>query len=121
MMQLVEALDSFFGGFGVDVYPENRVDADAAPPYMTVQLISPAWDQPAAFYARLFWRNEDYTGLIQKVDDIEAALREGPSIPTESGCVRIYAADPFCQFMPPADDRFLQSAYLSMRVQALTT
>lgn len=122
----IKALERFFGGFDLPVYPEDSVpEYDAAgnavkPPYITVQLIAPHWDTPAPFFARVWYRATDYAAICAKVDQIETAIGEGVSIPTDAGAVYLYAEDPFCQFQPFAGDTTLKSAYLSMSIMSHT-
>lgn len=129
----IGALETFFGGFGLPVYPEDSVpdrdgsvpDRDGSgnkvkPPYVTVQLIAPTWRSAAPFFARVWYRATDYAAIAAKVDEIAAAIGECAVIPTGKGAVYLYAEDPFCQFQPLAGDTTLKCAYLSLSMQAIT-
>ena len=122
----MSAVERFFSGFGLPVYPEDNVpDRDTEgepirPPYLTVQLVTPTWRGKTPFFARLWYRATDYEAIAAKADEIEAAIGEGASVSTGNGAVYIYAEDPFCQFQPFPGDPTLKSAYLSMSLINLT-
>lgn len=117
----VKALEAFFGGFGLDVWPEDNVPLDAETPYITVRLVAPGWRSDGTpFYARVWYRDFNYDAINAKVDEIRDAIGEGASIPTESGAVYIWAEDNFCQYQPFAGDVTLKCAYLSMSMMAHT-
>lgn len=123
----VEALETFFGSFGLPVYPEEAVpEYDPAtgeavrPPYITVQLDIPDWTAPTPTYARIWDRATDFGGIVQKADEIGEAIGEGVSLPTGHGALYLYRQPRFCQLMSPPGDRTLKSAYLSMTLHALT-
>lgn len=126
MTQTIDALGRFFGGFGLPVYPEDSVpEVDAAgnkvkPPYITVQIVEPAWRDSTPFYARVWYRSENSRGIAKKVDEIKAAIGEGVSVETDSGSIWIFQGAPFAQFQPMAGDTTLKCAYLNMIMHALT-
>ena len=116
----IKALETFFGGFGLDVYPGDNVPGGASVPYITVQLVIPNWRTGTPFYARVWYRGYNYDAIAAKVDEIEAAIGEGVGIPTGAGAVYIFPGTPFCQFQPLAGDITLKCAYLSMFIMAHT-
>lgn len=123
---IVNALERFFGGFSIPVYPEDSVPEvnasgeKVAPPYITVQLVIPNWRTGTPFYARVWYRGYNYDAIAAKVDEIEAAIGEGVGIPTGAGAVYIFPGTPFCQFQPLAGDITLKCAYLNMTLMAHT-
>lgn len=120
MTSVIRALDRFFSGFGIPAYPEGNAPTEPGPPYITVQIVSPRWDAPVAFYARVWYRAAYLTEISAKVDEIAAAIGEGVSIPTETGVVWIHKGDNFAQRQEMAGDPTLQCVYLSMILQAFT-
>lgn len=117
---IVKALERFFGGFGLDVWPEENVPAGAAVPYVTVQLVAPGWRGKMPFFARLWYRDYNYDAIGAKADEIRDAIGECACVPTGAGAVYIYAEDNFVQFQPYRDDPTLKCAYLSMSLMAHT-
>ena len=120
MRQTVDALNAFFGQFGVPVWPEDSVPAGVKPPYITVQVVVPTWDVTAPFYARVWDRAATSERIMGMVDAIGAAIGEGASLTTESGCVWIHRDGSFAQRQPYPGDPTLQCFYLSMTIQAFT-
>lgn len=120
MKQTVDALNAFFEGFGIPAWPENGVPVGEKPPYITVQLAEPAWDAAMPFYARVWFRGVTMDAIMAKVDEIGAAIGEGVSLPTPTGCVWIHKGDSFAQRQSLAGDPTLLCVYLNMTIQALT-
>ena len=124
MNETLEALYAFFSQFSLPVYPEDSVpDRDAegkriAPPYITVQLVFPDWRGSTPFYARVWYRSDNYDAIARKVDEIAAAIGEGACVPTEHGAVYISKGERFAQIQPLAGDITLKCAYLSMNLSA---
>ena len=120
MTETMKALYRFFSGFGMDAWPENNVPSDARPPYITVQRVRPAWRATVPLYARVWYRSNSYEAIDAKIDEIEEAIGEGVSIPTEHGAVYLFKEDNFAQFQDFDGDPTLKCAYLSMALQAPT-
>lgn len=118
--QVIRALYQFFGGFGLSAYAEDSVPTEAAPPYITVQLIVPQALAPTqGFYVRVWDRSWSFERLAATVDAIDAAIGAGAVVPTEGGAVWIYKDDPFMQYMPFPGDDTLKCAYLRMKINAI--
>lgn len=131
MTNTATAIHSFFSGFGLNAFPEYYVPdyypnsngelEPVNPPYITYQLIEPAWDDGGTFYARIWYKSTTYTEINAKVDEIKAAVDEGISIPIESGgAVYLSRGTPFVQYMPMEGDDTLKVAYLNFNIQAIT-
>lgn len=120
MTSAAEALQRFFGGFGLPAYPEGCAPQRAKPPYITYQVLLPDWRETAPFHARVWYRSASYAGVNAKCDEIGAAIGEGLSLPTDSGALYIGKGRVFCQHMSTAGDPDLKCNYLSLTLQALT-
>ena len=121
MTEVDNALYRFFLRFGIPVYKEDDAPSTASPPYITVKTATPTWDASAPIYARVWYRGATYLPINAKVDEIAAAIgHAGVSIPTETGCVWLYRANPFAQTQHMAGDPALQCVYLNMLIQAIT-
>lgn len=119
MTQTAEALYQFFSIFGLPVYEEDSVPTEARPPYITVRVVEPAWNDSAATYARV-WDRGGTARIYGVVDQIRDAIGEGVCIPTDSGAVWIYMGQPFSQLMGFEGDPALKSVYLNLTLHALT-
>lgn len=121
MTGVIGALYSFFSGFGIDCYAEDTINkVGAQPPYISVQLIVPVWEETVGFYARLWYRADDMEGINAKAEEIARAIGAGACVPVEGGgVVWIYKDTTFAQHMTAADPA-LKCIYLRMKMQAIT-
>ena len=120
MTSTAKALYDFFSSFGIPAYVEYNPPDDAVLPYITYQLVQPNWSDASSMYARVWYRSPSFTGIAAKVDEIDAAIGEGVSLPTSSGAVYLMKATPFAQYMPMEGDDTLKVAYLNLTIHALT-
>lgn len=121
MTEIDQALLGFFSGFNLPVYREDDVPYGVKAPYITVSVSQPTWDAAAPIYAHVWYRSASYAAIDAKVDQIAEAIgHSGVSIPTATGCVWLYRANPFAQHRKMAGDPTLQCVYLNMTVQAIT-
>ena len=122
MTSTIRALNQFFSGFGIPAYAKNNIPDRVTMPYLTYEIVSPDPMSEAMFHAWLFYPGNKYTAMAAKVDEIEAALREGgASVRTDSGVVRLFTDDhtPFAQEQPDPDSS-LRVMYLTMILHAMT-
>ena len=122
-----EALTGFFNRFGIPAYEATAVpDIDPVtreklqPPYITWQLVVPDILQTLPFYAEVWYRSKSLVDLNAKVDEIETAIGDGVSIPTETGAVRIYRGSNFRQTRDFPGDPTYRCAYRTMMLAADT-
>lgn len=120
MTNTAKALYQFFSGFGIPAYVEYAPSDDAVLPYITYQLIEPAWNEVGTIYARVWYRSTSYTAINAKVDEIRAAVGDGISLPTRNGAVYLTPGNPFSQNMPMDGDDTLKVVYLLFNIQAPT-
>lgn len=118
MYKAAEALNTFFSGFGLDAYQEDSVPDDAALPYITFSLSVPEWNQKASNYARVWARTRSNTWLIQKADQITAAIGEMKSISYEGGYLVIWPETPLTQILVDGDDKSIRYAYINFSINA---
>ena len=115
MYQAAAALKTFFSGFGLEAYQENTVPEDAAMPYITYSLNIPEWNQKASNYVRVWARTRSNTGIIQKADQITAAIGEMKRISFEGGYLVIWPETPLTQILVDGDVR---NAYINLSINA---
>lgn len=119
MTATVQALYRYFGGFGLPVYAEGDAPATATPPYITVQIIEPRWDESTPIYARVWYRGSSYQPILDKVDEIGADIGAGVGVPTGGGALYISKGAHFAQVMPMEGDPALKCVYLNMNIHAI--
>lgn len=121
MTNTAKALYQFFSSFGLEAYVEHSIPDDAQLPYISYQLVNPGWRESAVMYARVWYRSLSVVDINAKVDEIENAIGEGISIPTEGGAVYLSKGTPFAQHMPMEGDDTLKAVYLNLIINAITT
>lgn len=116
MKQTASAMYSFLSSFGLPVYVENYVPESQSFPYITYQLAKPDWQDRKSIFVRVWYRDTSYKAISEKVDEIEAAIDGGKTIPCGDGLLFLTKDANFCQFQPMEDDR-IKVAYLSLILQ----
>lgn len=74
MYQAAAALKTFFAGFSLPAYTDDSVPDDVALPYIAYALNVPGWTRKTSIPVRIWDRTTSNTGLIQKADQITAAI-----------------------------------------------
>ena len=114
MYQAAAAIKSFFSGFGLPAYSAESVPEDVELPYISYSLSVPEWNQKASAYVQVWDRTRSNAGIIQKADQITAAIGSaGKIIPYDSGYLVIWPESPLIQIMTDGDFR---SAYINLSV-----
>jgi len=121
MKQTAKALKKFFGGFGIPAYISDNLPDNVKMPYITYDLVEP---EPLAYgymNASVWYKSESALELIEKVDEIKAAIGEGVSLPTESGAVYLFREQnaTFAQIRNDPNPE-TKRAYLSMIIHCNT-
>lgn len=116
MKQTASALYTFFSGFGIPAYVENYVPESQSFPYLTYQLAKPDWNDRKSIFVRIWYRDTSYKSVTEKVDEIEAAIGQGVTMPCGDGLIFLTKDATFCQFQPMEEDT-IKVAYLSLILQ----
>lgn len=115
MYKAAAALKTFFSGFELPAYHVSSVPEDVELPYISYSLSDPEWNQKASMYAQVWFETKSNTALIQKADQITAAIGEGKIIPFDGGYLVIWPETPLIQIMVDGDYR---SAYINLSINA---
>ena len=95
---VAQALQGFFGGFGLPACAAGNVPDGIAPPYITWQMACPAPFGRARMRAWLWFRGGDYGDALAVVDAIALALGEGgASLPLSDGALHILPEEDFAR------------------------
>ena len=122
MINTARALYQFFSGFGLPAYAKNNVPDGAETPYITYEIKRPAPLSKCLLHAWIWYRGTTMTDVLQKAQEIEAAIGdEGITLPTPGGFVALFLDDdtPFAQEQSDPD-RTLRVLYLTMILHANT-
>ena len=117
MRDTAAALYSFFSSFNLPAYVENTVPENAALPYITYELREPEAGENSSLTARVWYMSNSFSEIVDKVDEIKAAIGGGKSIPVTGGAVWIWQDTNFCQFQP-SDEPKMKIAYLMLIIGA---
>ena len=116
MYKAAAALKTFFSGFGLPAYAENTVPEDVQLPYITFSLSAPEWNQKASGYAQVWDRSKSNTRIIEKADQITAAIGDaGKRLSFDGGYLVIWPESPLIQIMTDGDYR---SAYINFSINS---
>ena len=115
MIATARALSQWLQQFGLPVYTVDDVPDDAVVPYITIPLNEPEWDQKASFYIQPWYRSVSNLDLMQKADEITAAIGRGVVIPCAGGHIAIWPENPLQQLMVDGDFR---SIYINLSINA---
>lgn len=121
MKETTRVLKGFFGSFGIPAYSKNNIPDGVAMPYITYEVKNPAPLSRTLLHAWVFYRGTTLTDILAKCDEIEAAVRDGVSVQTDTGAVRLFLDDstPFAQEQPDPDKN-VRAMYLTMILHANT-
>lgn len=116
MFKTAAALKTFFSGFGLPAYAVDSVPEDVQLPYITYSVSVPEWNKKVSAYAQVWDRTRSNTGIIQKADQITAAIGDaGKRIPFDGGYLVIWLETPLIQIMTDGDFR---SAYINLSINS---
>lgn len=121
MKQTAQALKQFFGGFGIPAYISDNIPDNVKMPYITYDLVEPEPLSYGYINASVWYRGESAMDLIDKVDEIKAAIGGGICLRTESGAVHLFQEQntAFAKFMNDPN-RETKRALLSMIIHCNT-
>lgn len=113
MTQTAIALYEFASSFGWDAYPEQNIPNNAELPYITYTLQEYDFQTPGFIQMRLWNVSDGYSEINSLIDSIEAEVRNGKSLFTDSGIIYLYKGSPWCQYQP-TEEINLKIAYLNL-------
>lgn len=115
MLNTAQTLKNFFGGFGVPAYTLESVPDEVTLPYITYPLTEPEWDRQASFYCQIWYPKNNLGSLLQKADEIVAAIGTMKQLKQPGGYLVIYPSSPLIQILTDEDT---QSAYILLSINA---
>lgn len=115
MIDTASALYQFWSGFGIPAATVGTVPDEWELPYITYSLVESEPLEPTSHYAQVWYRDTGNAAMLEKVDEIKAAIGTGVVIECEEGFVVIRPASPFVQLMVDMnpENRY---AYINMQI-----
>ena len=120
-MTKAAAIYQFWNSFGLKAYEENTVPDDAVFPYIAYQLVTDSFDREIQLTASIWYRNESWTGINAKTEEISQRIsRGGKIIPCDGGVIWLKRGQPFAQSMGDESDNLIKRKYLNITAEFLT-
>ena len=119
-MNQIQALHTFWSGFGLKAYDETSVPDSAELPYITYEAGSDYFGHPMALSASLWYRSSSWAGITEKEMQIADFIGRGGRILTyDGGALWIQKASPWAQRMSEPSDDTIRRIVLNIQLEAL--
>lgn len=117
-MNKIQALHSFWSGFGLKAYDENSVPENAELPYITYEVASDDFDNQLLLTASLWYRESSWKNIQEKALQIESYIgKGGQRIDYDNGCMWIWRANPFSQRAGDSNDDLIRRIIINITVE----
>lgn len=129
-MNKMQALHSFWSGFGLKAYDENSVpeyvdngegeQIKLVPPYLTYESSSDSFGNALAQTANLWYRSSSWSEITEKEQEIaDFITRGGRMIAYEGGSMWIQKASPWAQRLEEPSDEMIRRIVLNITIEFL--
>ena len=121
-MDKQQAMQSFWGGFGVPAYEESDVpdNADLSQGYITYQKMEGEFEAPVFPSASIWQRSTSWRKVESVKNNINDTLKNGGVLlPIDGGKVWIQRGSPFAQSVPE-EDRTIRRLLINIAVEFFT-
>lgn len=120
-MTKAAAIYQFWNSFDLVAYEENTVPTDAAFPYVAYQLVTDSFDRDVAATASLWYRDESWTAINAKTEEIAQRIGlGGVIIKCDGGRIWIKRGQPFAQNMGDESDDLIKRKYINVVYEFMT-
>lgn len=116
------ALNKFWNGFGIDAYPSNSVPKDTTFPWLTYEMRTGYFNDPAANIAvNLWYHTESEAAPNNKAKEIGDAIGLGGiQIKCDDGLIWIKRGSPWCISLTDEADATIKRRQLNVTLEFLT-
>ena len=119
-MNKIQALYTFWAGFGLPAYDENSVPDDAVLPYITYETSSDEFNHKLAQTASLWYRSTSWEAVELKQLEIADYIGKGGVLQSYDGAaVWIARGNPWSQRMSDSSDDSIRRIVLNVEVEFL--
>lgn len=119
-MNKVQALNSFWSGFGLKAYDETHVPDGAVLPYITYETATNELNRKVALSASLWYRSESWEEIELKQLHIANYIgKGGVLVRYNNASVWIAKGDPWSQRMSDSSDEMIRRIVLNVEVEFL--
>lgn len=119
-MDKIQALHSFWSGFGLTAYDETSVPDNAQLPYITYQVSSDDFGNLVLLSASLWYRSRSWAEITEKEQEIASYItRGGRMLKYESGALWVHMRSPWAQRLADDSNYDLRRIVLNVAVEFL--
>ena len=119
-MDALQALHSFWSGFGLKAYDENTVPDNAELPYLTYEAARDTFGDPIAQTANLWYRSSGWGEITAKEQEISDFItRGGRMIAFNGGAIWIQKGSPWAQRMDDPSSDMIRRLVLNISIEYL--
>ena len=116
-MNKMEAIHSFWAGFGIGAYSETSVPDEAELPYITYDMASDDFNNAITQTASIWYRDTSWEAITLKEMQIADVIgRGGIMVSYDRGAAWIVKANPWAQRMEDEDDS-LRRIILNVKIE----
>lgn len=117
-MNKVQALTSFWNGFGLKAYDETSVPDTAVLPYITFEVGTSDFDRDVALTGSLWYRDTSWAAITAKEMEIANHIGRGGLIKAyDGGALWIRRGTPWAQRMSDATDDSVRRVVLNVEIE----
>ena len=123
-----QAIQKFWGSFGLPAYDENSVpeyitdengnEVKVEPPYITYSAQTASFEAPILLTASIWYRSQSWEAISKKADEI--ALNSHKLIKLDDGYLFITQGSPFAQRMNDTDET-IKRIYINLMCEFFTS
>ena len=119
-MDKMQALNSFWNGFGIKAYDENTVTDEAQLPYITYEASNDSFDESITQTASIWYYSKSWAEITAKEKQISDHIsRGGIMIPYDGGAIWIQKGNPWAQRLSDESNDMVRRIVLNVIVEFL--
>lgn len=119
-MNDVQAIHSFWSGFGIPAYDENTVPDDARMPYITYEASSGYFGNDVQRTGSLWYRSSSWAAISEMAERIGNYIgRGGKVIRCDRGAIWLKRGSPWSQRMGEPSDDMVRRIVLNLEIEFL--
>jgi hypothetical protein len=120
-MDKVQAINSFWNGFGIPAYDETTVPDNATMPYITYSVSTANIGSFVVLNASLWYRSTSWAEISKKAAEIAQSIGYGYKIiPFDGGKLMLTLGTPFERRMAEPDDKQVRRIILNVTAEFLS-
>ncbi len=119
-MDKQQGLYKMWSSFGLPAYDEQSTPDNAELPYITYQVIIGDIDGPVFPSASLWYRDDDWEDIDNKLRQISETLETLQPIPVDGGYIHVTKGSPFAQRLTDPSDSSVKRYTINLAIEFLT-